>query len=148
MATIGRITDKEINGQEDLMKSKLFVSAALVIMLAALLTLLSGCFTSGSSSTPTTSSTQAVKPKPSVENVIATTSGTADAYFATLDIKVKNEGAEGIILVIGKITQAGQTTQREMPVFLKDGESHEIKLTFPLVWRGGDFTSNVETLVP
>jgi hypothetical protein len=148
MAIAGLFTHQELNSQEVFMKSRLLIGASLLIMLAALLTLLSGCFTTGSSSTPTTSSTQAVKPKPSVEKVIATTSGTEQAYFATLDIKVKNEGAEGIILVIGKITQAGQTTQREMPVFLKEGISHELKLTFPLVWRGGDFTSSVETIVP
>jgi hypothetical protein len=130
------------------MKSRLWIGAALLIMLAALFTFLSGCFATPSSSTPTTSSTQAVKPKPSVEKVIATTSGTEGAYFATLDIRVKNEGAEGTVLVIGKVTQTGQTTQREMPVFLKEGESHELKLTFPLIWRGGDFTSNVETIVP
>jgi hypothetical protein len=130
------------------MKSKILAGAVLLIMLAALLMLLPGCFSNSTAANPTTSSTQAVKPKPSVENVTATTSGTEQAYFATLDIKVKNEGAEGTILVIAKVTQAGQTTQREMPVFLKDGESHEIKLTFPLVWRGGDFTSNVETLIP
>jgi len=130
------------------MKSRIMFGAALVIMLAALLTLFSGCFNTSSSTTPTTNSSEAVKPKPMVEKVIATTSGTEAAYFATLDIKVKNEGAEGTILVTGSITQANQTTQREMPVFLKEGESHELKLTFPLVWKGGDFTSNVKTAVP
>jgi len=83
-----------------------------------------------------------------VEKVVATTSGTEAAYFATLDISVKNNGAEGTILVIGSITQGGRTSQSEMPVFLKEGQSHELKLTYPLVWRGGDFTSNVQTIIP
>jgi N-methylhydantoinase B/oxoprolinase/acetone carboxylase alpha subunit len=130
------------------MKSRLIFSAVLVVMLAALMMLFSGCFTNTSSSTPTTSSSEAIKPKPVVQKVVATTSGTEAAYFATLDISVKNEGAEGTILVIGSVTQGGRTAQNEMPVFLKEGQSHELKLTFPLVWKGGDFTSNVKTVVP
>jgi hypothetical protein len=35
-----------------------------------------------------------------------------------------------------------------MPVYLKQGETHELKLTFPLVWQGGDFTPNVQTVIP
>jgi hypothetical protein len=80
--------------------------------------------------------------------VVASTSGVQGAYFATLDIKVKNTGAEGTILVQGAVTQAGNTVTREMEVFLKQGESHELKLTYPLVWQGGDFTSNVKAIVP
>jgi len=89
-----------------------------------------------------------VKPAPEVASVIATTSGTEAAYFATLDIKVKNSGAEGTILVKAALTQAGKSNTNEMPVFLKQNESHELKLTFPLVWQGGEFTSKVETIVP
>jgi hypothetical protein len=130
------------------MKSRKLISVVLIVMLAAVMMLFSSCFTNTSSSTPTTSSTEAVKPKPLVQKVIATTSGTEAAYYATLDISVKNEGAEGTILVMGSITQGGRTAQNEMPVFLKEGQSHELKLTFPLVWKGGDFTSNVKTVVP
>jgi hypothetical protein len=79
---------------------------------------------------------------------VATTTGTQSAYYATLDIKVKNNGAEGVILVQAQVTQGGRTGSNEMPVFLKQNETHELKLTFPLVWEGGEFTSTVKTLVP
>jgi hypothetical protein len=46
------------------------------------------------------------------------------------------------------VSQAGKTAQNEMEVFLKQGESHEIKLTYPLVWQGGDFATNVQAIVP
>ena len=90
----------------------------------------------------------AVKPQPQVEKVIATTSGTQSAYYATLDIKVKNTGAEGTILVKAAITQNGKSSSNEMPVFLKQNETHELKMTFPLVWQGGEFTSNVTAVIP
>ncbi len=121
-----------------------FLTIAVVLMM-----LTSGCFgsTSAANSSGVASPT-VVKPKPKVENVVATTSGTQLAYYATLDIKVKNEGAEGTILVQATITQSGKNSTNEMPVFLKQGETHELKLTFPLVWEGGDFTSDVKTLIP
>jgi len=130
------------------MRSRILTGSVLVVMLVLLMSLFSGCFSNSTSTTPITSSDEALMPQPVVEKVIATTSGTDTAYYATLDIKIKNEGAEGIILVIGRVTQAGQSTQREMPVFLKEGKSHELKLTFPLIWKGGEFTSSVETIVP
>lgn len=89
-----------------------------------------------------------LRPQPLVENVVATTSGTEKAYYVTLEIKVKNTGAEGTILVQAEVTQNGVTATNEMPVFLKQNQSHQIKMTFPLVWQGGAFTSNVKTFVP
>jgi hypothetical protein len=128
--------------------SKLLVAAALVIA-AALMLVTTSCFGntgltgSSASATPTV-----VKPNPQIESVVATTSGTKAAYYATLDIKAKNNGAEGTILVVASVVQNGKTSQNEMEVFLKQGESHELKMTFPLVWEGGIFTSNVQALVP
>jgi hypothetical protein len=108
-----------------------------------------GCFsTSKSGGSATATAADVVKPQPQVESVVATTSGTQNAYYATLDIKVKNTGAEGTILVQAGVTQNGKSSSNEMPVFLKQNETHELKLTFPLVWQGGDFTSNVKTIVP
>ena len=125
------------------------IGVAVLVMAAALIMLSTGCFgtnptnTTNSPATPTV-----VKPQPRVENVVATTSGTKNSYYATLAIKVKNEGAEGTILVIGTVTQAGKSAQNDMEVFLKQGESHELKLTYPLVWQGGDFTPSVQAIVP
>jgi hypothetical protein len=130
------------------MNHRILASGSLAIILAALMVLATSCFGSSTSSTPTISSTDAVRPKPSVQSVVASTSGIANAYYATLDITVKNDGAEGTILVIGSVTQNGATNQAQEPVFLKQGESHELKLTFPLVWQGGAFTSNVQTIIP
>jgi len=117
--------------------------------MAALMALSTGCFGSSMTNSSGTPATPAlVKPQPRVENVGATTRGTKSSYYATLAIKVKNEGAEGTILVIGTVTQAGKSAQNDMEVFLKQGESHELKLTYPLVWQGGDFTTSVQAIVP
>jgi hypothetical protein len=127
-------------------KLPLILSAVFIVVLVFTC---AGCF-SNNTSTGTTSAapSSVVKPKPQVEGVVATTSGTQTAYYATLDIKVKNVGAEGTILVQASITQGGRASANEMPVFLKQNETHELKLTFPLVWGGGEFTSNVVTIVP
>ena len=121
-----------------------------MLFLALSLALLSaGCFSSNASRGSTTIVTaDVVKPQPQVVSVVATTSGTQSSYYATLDIKVKNTGAEGTILVKAGITQNGKSSSNEMPVFLKQNETHELKLTFPLVWQGGEFTSNVTTVIP
>jgi hypothetical protein len=121
----------------------------LVGLCAGLISLaaISGCTGSGQSTSASVSA-QAVKPQPAVVNVVATTSGTEAAYYATLDITVKNKGAEGTILVQATVTQNGKSSQNQMPVFLKQNETHELKLTYPLVWMGGDFTSDVKTIVP
>ena len=130
------------------MRKHLSAAAAVTVLLLAIMLLSGGCFGNTSAATPTTSSTAALKPKPVVERVIATTSGNEAAYYATLAIKVKNEGAEGTILVIAGITQAGRSQQNEMDVYLMPGVSHELKMTFPLVWRGGEFTSSVQAIIP
>ena len=125
------------------------IGVVVLVIAAALMLISTGCFgTSPANSSGTSATPTVVKPQPRVESVVATTSGTRTSYFATLAIKVKNEGAEGTILVIGSVTQAGKTSKNEMEVFLKQGESHELKLTYPLVWQGGDFTTSVQALVP
>jgi hypothetical protein len=110
----------------------------------------SGCFVNSSagSNTSNTTSQSVVIPAPEVVSVVASTSGTESAYYATLDIKVKNNGAEGTILVKATMTQNGKSNSNEMPVFLKQNQTQELKLTFPLVWMGGEFTSKVETVIP
>jgi FlaG/FlaF family flagellin (archaellin) len=133
---------------EVLMKNRKIIIAVCLVIVAALMLTTAGCFGSTAAGSSSETTPTVVQPQPRVENVTATTSGTQSAYYATLDIKVKNDGAEGTILVQASITQKGKTSQNEMPVFLKHGESHELKLTFPLVWQGGDFTSDVKTIVP
>lgn len=130
------------------MRRIILTGAVILVLTIALLTGLTGCFLSGSTTSKDKPTPTVVKPSPEVVNVVANTSGTQTAYYATLDIKVKNNGAEGTILVKATLTQNGKISSNEMPVFLKQDETHELKLTFPLIWQGGDFTSNVETIVP
>ena len=127
-------------------RSRLF-GAVILVVLAASMVLAVGCSSKSGSSSGSTTAT-VVKPQPTVESVVASTSGTQSAYYATLDIKVKNNGAEGIIEVQASITQSGKTSQTEMPLFLKKGEESELKLTFPLVWEGGEFTPEAHAIVP
>jgi hypothetical protein len=131
------------------MQRTTFLGSAVLLIVVALALASTSCFgdnsfnSSSSKGTPTV-----VKPQPTVVSTVASTSGTQSAYFATLDIKVKNSGAEGTILVQANITQNGKTSQNEMPVFLKQNEEHELKMTFPLTWQGGEFTSSVQAIIP
>jgi len=98
---------------------------------------------------PTAVSSSAIsKPNPTVLLVNATTAGIEDNYYAILNITAKNQGADGIIIVVGSITQAGQTQSNEIPVYLTSGSSQTVKLVFPLKWKGGDWTPSVQTEVP
>ena len=130
------------------MRRFLLTGAVILVLAVALLFGMTGCFLSNNSSAKVTTTPAVVKPAPEVVSVVATTSGTQAAYYATLDVRVKNTGAEGTILVKAAVTQNGKNNTNEMPIFLKQNESHDLKLTFPLVWQGGDFTSNVQAIVP
>jgi hypothetical protein len=134
---------------EDLMKNKNYFGFIVIILVIAFMLVATSCFgntgfTGGASSgTPTP-----IKPEPVVSSLVATTSGTQSAYYATLDVKVKNNGAEGTILVTASVTQGNVTNQNQMPVYLKQGEEHEVKMTFPLTWGGGEFKPNATASIP
>jgi hypothetical protein len=53
-----------------------------------------------------------------------------------------------MVVVVGTVTQAGETEKAEIPVSLSSGETQTVKLVFPLKWMGGEWTPNVETRVP
>jgi hypothetical protein len=118
-----------------------------LVVLAAFVVLAAGCSGKGGNSSESTTPTIA-RPQPKVESVVSFKSGTKSAYHATLDIKVKNNGAEGTIVVRGSVTQSGKTSQNETSVFLKEGEERELNLTFPLVWGGVNFSCAVQAIVP
>lgn len=123
--------------------------AAILLIMVALMLVSTSCFGGNAFNSSSSGSNPAVvKPQPIVVSTVASTSGTQSAYFVTLDIKVKNNGAEGTILIQASVTQSGKTSQNEMPVFLKQNEEHELKMTFPLTWQGGEFTSNVQAILP
>jgi hypothetical protein len=132
------------------MKSVRFLSVTMLIALLALSILGTSCFGSDSASSTTTPSTvlEVVKPKPSVVNTSANYSGTENGYYVTLDINIKNDGSEGTILVQASVTQNGKTTTNEMPVFVKKGGNGETKMTFPLVWKGGEATYTIKAVTP
>lgn len=123
-----------------------------VIILIAFATILASACGGGSASTkpqPTSVPASDIsKPNPTVLLVNATTAGILDNYYAILNITAKNEGADGIVIVVGSITQAGQTQRNEIPVYLTSGSAQTIKLVFPLKWKGGDWTPTVQTEIP
>jgi hypothetical protein len=80
--------------------------------------------------------------------VNATTAGVFENYFAILDITAKNDGADGVVIIVASITQGSDTKTSEMPVSLKKDEAQTVRLVFPLKWRGGDWTPSVTTEVP
>lgn len=130
------------------MKCTRLLGVILLILVAAVLA--SACGGGGASTEAQTTvpSAQINKPKPTVILVNATTAGVLDNYFAILDITVRNDGADGVIVVVGTVTQAGETKRNEIPVSLTKGATQTVKLVFPLKWRGGDWTPNVTTEVP
>jgi hypothetical protein len=126
--------------------------AGVIILIAIAAVMASACGGGGSTSTnpkPTAvASSNISKPSPAVLLVNATTAGVLDNYYAILNITAKNEGADGIVIVVGSITQAGQTQRNEIPVYLTSGSAQTVKLVFPLKWKGGDWTPTVETEIP
>lgn len=132
--------------EEEMRHSKLF-GAVILVVLAASMVLAIGCSSNSSSSSGSTTAT-VLKPEPQVESVVASTSGTQNAYYATVDIQVKNNGAAGVILVQASVTQSGKTSQGNTSVFLTKGQEGEAQLTFPLVWEGGNFSCTAVAIVP
>jgi hypothetical protein len=129
---------------------KRLMLAGIVLLIAIASVLASACGGASASSEAKTSvlSSQINKPKPTVLLVNATTAGVFDNYYAILNITAKNDGADGMVVVVGTITQGGETKKGEIPVYLSSGDAQTVKLVFPLKWMGGDWTPNVETRVP
>jgi hypothetical protein len=125
--------------------------AGIVLLIAIASVLASACGGGASASSDAKTSvisSQINKPKPTVVLVNATTAGVFDNYYAILNITTKNDGADGMIVVVGTVTQAGVTEKAEIPVSLSSGETQTVKLVFPLKWMGGEWTPNVTTEVP
>ena len=131
------------------MKRSMLAGIVLLIAIASVLASACGGGASASSDAKTSViSSQINKPKPTVVLVNATTAGVFDNYYAILNITTKNDGADGMVVVVGTVTQAGETEKAEIPVSLSSGETQTVKLVFPLKWMGGEWTPNVETRVP
>jgi hypothetical protein len=126
--------------------------AGVIILIAIAAVMASACGGGGSANTnpkPTSVPASDIsKPSPTVLLVNATTAGLFENYYAILNITAKNEGADGVVIVVASITQAGQTQKNEMPVYLTAGSAQTVKLVFPLKWKGGDWTPTVQTEIP
>lgn len=107
-----------------------------------------GCFSSTSAATTPSGTPKTVKPKPVVVSVNADTSRTENSYYAILEITVKNEGAEGTVLINASVRQAGKTTSDKMPVYIQKGKTQSVRMIFPLIWEGGEWTPAVSVKVP
>jgi hypothetical protein len=121
-------------------------NTAALIALAVVLSFASGCLGGKNPAQPT--APQITKPKPSVESVTAVTTGTPDNYYVILDITAKNDGADGMVIIYGSITQAGQTITNELAVYMTHNTKEVVRLVFPLKWKGGDWTPKVDAQVP
>lgn len=128
--------------------------AALSLAVAGALFLLSACGR-GSTPAPTlvptplgTNTSEALKPDPVITQLTASTVGVFNDYYAILTIGVRNNGAEGVIVVVGSISQGTETKKSELPVYLAQEASQTVKLVFRLQWNGGDWTPRAETKVP
>ena len=127
-------------------------TGAYILVLLITLSLLPGCGLFSSSGSTNASGTPspatAIKPKPSVVDVQASTSGQLDYYYAILEIAIKNDGAEGTVLLYVTITQGTDVKTREVPVFLSKNARQALRLVFPLKWKGGEWTPTVKVEVP
>ena len=122
---------------------------AVLLATIALLSVATGCFAaSGGKTAGASQSPEPMKPKPVVESVNAATSGMADKYYAIMDIAVKNEGADGTVIVAASITQGAQIVDNELPVYITHNGRQTVRLVFPLKWKGGDWTPSVQVRVP
>jgi hypothetical protein len=126
--------------------------AGLIVLIGIAAVMASACGGGSSASAnpkPTAVESSSIsKPNPTVLLVNATTAGVFDNYYAILNITAKNEGADGVVIVVASITQAGQTQTNEIPVYLPSGSAQTVKLVFPIKWKGGDWTPTVQTEVP
>lgn len=89
-----------------------------------------------------------VKPQPSVVAVSAATTGMLDRYYAIVDATIKNSGTDGMVIVVGSVTQGTENIKNELPVYIPRDATLTFRLVFPLKWRGGEWTPAVRTEVP
>jgi hypothetical protein len=132
------------------MSQRRLLNVVALILVAAVSFLASGCHGGSTSANPTQPTTVEVKTvKPSVESVEVVNTGTPDKYYAILDVTVRNDGADGMAIIVGSITQGTQTpTTSEIPVYLTSNSKQVIRIVLPLKWGGGEFTAKAEVHIP
>jgi len=132
------------------MSQRRLPDVAALVLVAAALFLASGCHGGSIPANPTQPTTVEVKTvKPSVESVEVVNTGTPDKYYAILDVTVRNDGADGMVIIVGSITQGTQTPiTSEIPVYLTGNSKQVIQIVLPLKWGGGQFTAKAEVHIP
>lgn len=135
--------------EETMHQSKLIGFTALAILVVTLF-LVPGCLSgtnvpNSGSSTPTPA---VAKPRPVIESVNAITSGLGNNYYAILEVTLRNEGSDGTAVVSASVTQGNQTQTNEMVTNINHNTTQVLRLTFPLKWKGGDWTQTVQAIVP
>ena len=124
------------------------LSIAALLVLAAILFSALCCGTAtlgGSTQTPVV---EVTKVKPSVVSVNVVNTGTQDAYYAILDITIKNDGADGMVIVLGSIMQGTQTTTSELPTYITRNSEIVVRMVLPLKWGGGEPQAKAEVRIP
>lgn len=96
----------------------------------------------------TSNRAEVVKPSPVILGISATTSGMFGSYYAILDVTVKNEGADGMIILIGSINQDNHNVTSELPIYLAHKLTQTVRMILPLTWRGGDWTPSAVAEIP
>ncbi len=104
--------------------------------------------TTATGTTPTPIVQSAIKPQPRVTALTASTAGFVDDYYVIVEAIVKNDGADGLVLVTADMLQGGDKTTKQIPVSLTKGESQPIRFVFPVKWQGGEWTPSVRAEVP
>ena len=131
------------------------VKLAVIALLAAFVLIFAACGR-GTAGSPTPDqfatsppeSLKVVKPLPVVGTVTAATTGMFDNYYAIVEATVKNNGADGMVIVAGSITQGANTVKAELPTYITRNTTQTVKLVFPLKWKGGDWTPDVQAVLP
>ncbi len=90
----------------------------------------------------------AIKPQPRVTALTASTAGFIDDYYVIVEAIVKNDGADGLVLVSADMTQGEDKVTKQIPVSLTKGESQPIRFVFPVKWKGGEWTPSVRAEIP
>jgi hypothetical protein len=133
------------------MKLKGSVAVILLVGLVGAVGLFAACGEARAnpvSSTGVTGQAEIAKPKPVVVGINATTTGMFEDYYAILDVTVRNEGADGMIILISGINQANKNVTSELPTYLPRNVTQTVRMVLPLNWRSGDWTPSAVVEIP
>jgi hypothetical protein len=119
------------------------------IVLAAVLFSALSCSGGSNTGTSTSTTVEVTDIKPSIESVDVINTGTQDKYYAILDITVKNDGTDGMVIITGSVTQGTQPpVTSELPVYLVGKSKQVIRMVLPLKWGAGEPVAKAAVRIP